>query len=64
MKINLKINSETVDKVYNDGLKETVKESSKVVSPIPRATRTVFNKVEKYILECEYNIEETNQLLS
>lgn len=53
----------TVSKVYEDGLQPTVKEVGTFVSRIPRAINAAFSGLDQWILNKEYNVEETKKLL-
>lgn len=58
-----KIDSELANKIYNDGLKDPVKETSSVISLVPRAIKAALEPLETWILEKEYKIKETKLLL-
>lgn len=54
---------ELASEVYEDGLQSTVKESSKVVSRIPKLINAALAPLDNWILQREYNVERTKQLL-
>lgn len=58
-----KIDSELANKIYDDGLKDPVKETSSVISLVPRAIKAALEPLETWILEKEYKIKETKLLL-
>lgn len=61
--MKIKIDSELAKDVYNDGLKESVKETSGVISLIPKAIKAALLPLEKWTLNREYNLKETEILL-
>ena len=61
--MDIKIDSELANKIYDDGLKDTIKETSNVISLVPRAIKAALEPLEIWILKKEYNIKETKLLL-
>ena len=57
------IMTETIKEVYEDGAKETIKETSKVISLIPRTIHAILLKLEKWILNREYSLKMTQKML-
>ena len=55
---------ETVPDLYDDSLKPTVQESGKVLSLIPRTINAALVPLRKWIANKEYNLAETEKLLS
>lgn len=61
--MDIKIDSELANKIYDDGLKDTIKETSNVISLVTRAIKAALEPLEIWILKKEYNIKETKLLL-
>ena len=57
------IPKETISQVYRDGLQPFVKETGKMVALIPRAINAAFAPLEQWILQRDYNVEETKRAL-
>ena len=55
---------ETVPEVYEDGLKPVAQESGKTIALIPRAINAALVPLRQWIAVKEYNIAETEKLLS
>lgn len=53
----------TAPKIYEDGLQPTVQEIGKFVARFPRAINAAFMGIDKWVLNKEYNIEETKKIL-
>lgn len=51
------------EKIYDDGCKETVSETGKVLALIPRTIHASLSKVEQWVLNREYSIKTTQRLL-
>lgn len=49
--------------LYEDALQPTVQEVGKLVARIPRAINAAFSGLDKWMLNREYNVEETKKLL-
>lgn len=62
-KSNFNIAQEVVKDVYNDGGKVAIKATGDLVGLVPRAIKAALAPVEKWVLQREYNIEETKKLL-
>lgn len=60
---NFIIAQEVVKDVYNDGGKATVKATGDLVGLVPRAIKAALAPLEKWILNREYNIAQTQKLL-
>lgn len=58
-----KVVAKTAKEIYEDGAKDTVQETGKVISLLPRLIHASLSKVEKWILNKEYTIKETQKLL-
>lgn len=58
-----KIVAEIAKEVYKDGAKETVQSSGKLISLLPRVIHAALCNVEKWILNKEYSIKETQKML-
>lgn len=54
---------EVAKDIYQDGAKPVVKPTGELVGLIPRAIRAALAPVEKWVLQREYNVEETKKLL-
>lgn len=54
---------ELASEVYENGLQSTVRETSKVVSRIPKLINAALAPLDIWILQREYNVEHTKQLL-
>lgn len=54
---------EIAKNVYADGGKQIVKPTGELVGLVPRAIKAALAPVEKWILQREYNVEETKKLL-
>lgn len=54
---------ETAPTLYEDALQPTVQEVGKFTARIPRAINAAFSGLDKWILNKEYNVEETKKLL-
>ena len=61
--ISKEVAKELARDVYNDGGKPFVKATGELVGLVPRAIKAALAPVEKWVLQCEYNIEETKKLL-
>lgn len=65
--IELELAKETIKEIgkdiYSDGGKPIVKPTGELLSFVPRAIKAALSPVEKWILQKEYNIEETKRLL-
>ena len=59
----IKIDSELSNNIYNDGLKDSVTETSKVVSLVPRAINAALSGLRIWILKREFNVKKTEKLL-
>lgn len=57
------IAKEIAKDVYNDGGKLVVKATADLVGLVPRAIKAALEPIEKWVLQREYNIEETKKLL-
>lgn len=57
------IAKELAKDVYSDGGKPIVKATGELVGLVPRAIKAALAPVEKWVLQREYNIEETKKLL-
>lgn len=55
---------ETAPALYDDALKPTTQETGKLLGRIPRAINAALSGIDKWILNKEYNVEETKKLLS
>lgn len=55
---------QTVPELYQDALQPTVQETGKFLARIPRAINAAFAGLDKWILNKEYNIDETKKLLA
>lgn len=53
----------TAPTLYEDALQPTVQEVGKLVARIPRAINAAFSGLDKWILNKEYNVDETKKLL-
>lgn len=60
---NLDFAKEIVKDVYADGGKPIVKPTGELVGLVPRAIKAALAPLEKWVLQREYNIEETKKLL-
>ncbi len=54
----------TAPTLYEDSLQPTVQEVGKFVARIPRAINAAFSGLDKWILNKEYNVDETKKLLA
>jgi len=61
--MEIKIDSKLSNNIYNDGLKDSVTETSKVVSLVPRAINAALSGLRIWILKREFNVKETEKLL-
>ena len=61
--MGIKIDSKLSNNIYNDGLKDSVTETSKVVSLVPRAINAALSGLRIWILKKEFNVKETEKLL-
>lgn len=52
------IKEETKNEIYNDRLKQTIVETGKTVSLLPRVIKNAFSKVELWCLNKEFMVEE------
>lgn len=50
--------------VYEDGAKPAVQATGKLIGLVPRAINAALSPLEKWILQSEYNVEETKHLLA
>lgn len=57
------LTKEIAKEAYVDGGKPVLKPTGELVALIPRAIKAALSPVEKWILQSEYNIEETRKLL-
>lgn len=57
------IAKELAKDVYSDGGKPIVKATGELVGLVPRAVKAALAPIEKWVLQREYNIEETKKLL-
>lgn len=55
--------TETVKEIYEDGIKETVKQTGKTLSLIPRFINAALSGFEQWILNREYTVKRTEKLL-
>lgn len=55
---------ETVPELYQDAFQPAVQETGKFVARIPRAINAAFSGLDQWILNKEYNIDETKKLLA
>lgn len=55
---------ETVPELYEDAFQPATKETGKLIALIPRAINAAFSGLEKWILNKEYNVEETKKILA
>lgn len=55
--------SEAGKEVYEDAVQPTARETGKLISLVPRAIRACLSGVEKWILNKEYSVQETQRLL-
>ena len=55
---------ETVPELYEDAFQPVVQESGKILARIPSAINAAFSGLDKWILNREYNIEETKKILA
>lgn len=55
---------EVIPEIYEDGLQPTVQEVGKLVARVPRAINAALSQFDLWILNREYNIEETKKLLA
>lgn len=53
----------TAPTIYEDALQPTVQEAGKLIARIPRAINAVFSRLDKWILNKEYAIDEIKKLL-
>lgn len=53
----------TAPTLYEDALQPTVQEVGKLAARIPRAINAAFSSLDKWILNKEYNVDETKKLL-
>lgn len=60
---NLKLPNETVDKIYDDAIHPSASETGKLVGRIPRLINAALAPLDCWILNREYHIEKTKQLL-
>lgn len=60
---NIELPNETIDKIYDDGFHQGVSETGKIVGRIPRLINAALAPLDCWILQREYNIEKTKQLL-
>lgn len=58
-----KILGDIPEKIYDDGCKETVSETGKVLALIPRTIHASLSKLERWVLNREYSIKMTQRLL-
>lgn len=61
--VTKEIAKELAKDVYSDGGKPVVKATGELVGLLPRAIKAALLPVEKWVLQREYNIEETKKLL-
>lgn len=55
---------ETVPELYHDAIQPAAQETGKIIARIPRAINAAFSGLDRWILNKEYNIEETKKLLA
>lgn len=53
----------TTQDIYEDGIKETVQETGKIVSRLPRTINALFANYDIWLLNREHNVAETKKLL-
>lgn len=61
---NLKLPNKTIDKIYDDGFRQGVTETGKLVGRIPRLINAAFASLDCWIMQRENHIEKTKQLLA
>ena len=61
--VTKEIAKELARDVYSDGGKPVVKATGELVGLVPRAIKAAIAPIEKWVLQREYNIEETKKLL-
>ncbi len=61
--LSKEVAKEIAKDVYTDGGKPVVKPTGELVALVPRAIKAALAPVEKWILQREYNVEETKKLL-
>lgn len=54
----------TAPQIYEDGLRDTVKESGKFLARIPRAINAALSGLDIWIAKREFNVEETKRILA
>lgn len=59
----LEVAKEIAKDIYTDGGKSVVKPTGELIGLVPRAIKAALAPVEKWILQREYNVEETKKLL-
>lgn len=55
---------ETTPELYKDAFQPTIQETGKIVARVPRAINAAFSGLDQWILNREYNIDETKKLLA
>ena len=60
---NFNLPDKTIDKIYDDAFQPAAHETGKLLGRIPRAINAVFFELDKWILQKEYNVEQTKQVL-
>lgn len=55
---------EKIPELYEDGVKESVKESGKVIALIPKTINAALAPLRQWIMQKEYNVAETEKLLA
>lgn len=61
---NLELPNETINKTYDDVAHPAASEVGKFIGRIPRAINAALSGVDKWILQKEYNLSETEKLLA
>lgn len=61
---NFKPPNETIDKAYDDIAHPVASEVGKLVGRIPRAINAALSGIDKWIMQKEYNLSETEKLLA
>jgi hypothetical protein len=61
---NFELPNETVDKAYDDIAHPAASEAGKFIGRIPRAINAALSGIDKWIMQKEYNLSETERLLA
>lgn len=64
MKNELEKALKTVPELYHDTLQPSAQETGKMLARIPRAINAAFSRLDKWILNREYSVDETKKLLT